>query len=94
VAAVAGQAWLLLTVLLTLWPVTWLDAGTPHGRMMIPQRPVRIFLVRYPIGRGSTATLRNMLPKRYRVRAFRPAAASNSAHVSPAVWRADTRHLL
>ena len=40
VAAAAGQAWLLLTVLLTLWPVTWLDAGTPHGTM-IPQRPVR-----------------------------------------------------
>jgi hypothetical protein len=34
----AGQARLLLAVLLTLWPVTWLDAGTPHG-MMIPQRP-------------------------------------------------------
>jgi hypothetical protein len=33
--------WLVLAVLLTLWPVTWLDAGTPHG-MMIPQRSVRI----------------------------------------------------
>jgi hypothetical protein len=40
VAAAARQGWLLLTVLLTLWPVTWLDAGTHHG-MMIPQRPVR-----------------------------------------------------
>jgi hypothetical protein len=41
VAAVAAQAWLLLTVLLTLWPVTWLDA-LYSPRMMIPQRPVRI----------------------------------------------------
>jgi len=71
---------------LTLWHVTWLDAGTPHG-MMIPQRSVRISPGSLSDRQRQRCGTRNMLPKHYRVRTFRPAAASNSAHASPAVCR-------
>ena len=44
--------------------------------------------VGYPFG-GGAATLRNMLPNAAASDALRPAAASNSAHVSPAVRRSS-----
>jgi hypothetical protein len=67
--AVSGQAWLLLAVLLTLWPVTWLDAGTPHG-MMIPQRSVLslswfvgVFKSRSNVERGAAELAPLEIPK-------------------------------